>query len=83
VQKLLGHSDPKITERRCGHLLPEFMSAELNRLRFGLGTLVPVPPPPAAVRWTRPAFVRREFHWSCKLNQPAEVDLRARARISE
>jgi hypothetical protein len=25
VQKLFGHSDPKITERRYGHLLPDFM----------------------------------------------------------
>jgi len=41
VQKLLGHSDPKITERRYGHLLPEFMSAEVNRLRFGLDQLAP------------------------------------------
>ena len=41
VQKLLGHSDPKITERRYGHLLPEFMSAEVNRLRFGLDRLAP------------------------------------------
>jgi integrase len=42
VQKLLGHSDPKITERRYGHLLPEFMSAEVNRLHFGLGRLLPL-----------------------------------------
>ena len=41
VQKLLGHSDPKITERRYGHLLPEFMSMEVNRLRFGLDRLAP------------------------------------------
>jgi hypothetical protein len=41
VQKLLGHSDPKITERRYGHMLPEFMSAEVNRLRFGLDQLAP------------------------------------------
>ncbi len=41
VQKLLGHSDPKITERRYGHMLPEFMSAEVNRLRFGLDRLAP------------------------------------------
>ena len=38
---MLGHSDPKITERRYGHLLPEFMSAEVNRLRFGLDRLAP------------------------------------------
>ena len=43
VQKLLGHSDPAITERRYGHLLPEFRAAEVNRLRFGLGALAKVP----------------------------------------
>jgi hypothetical protein len=31
VQKLLGHSDPKITERRYGHLLPDFMKLEVDR----------------------------------------------------
>src|SRR5215208_5546852 len=41
VQKLLGHSDPKITERRYGHLLPEFMKSEVDRLRFGLDRLAP------------------------------------------
>ena len=40
VQRLLGHSDPKITERRYGHLLPDFMRAEVNRLRFGLDRLL-------------------------------------------
>jgi hypothetical protein len=30
-----------ITERRYGHLLPEFMSAEVHRLRFGLDQLAP------------------------------------------
>jgi integrase len=43
VQRLLGHSDPKITERRYGHLLPDFMAAEVNRLRFGLDHLAPKP----------------------------------------
>jgi integrase len=32
VQELFGHSDPKITERRLGHLLPEVMKAEVDRL---------------------------------------------------
>lgn len=35
-QRLLGHSGPKMTERRYGHLLPDFMASEVNRLRFGL-----------------------------------------------
>ena len=41
VQKLLGHSDPRITERRYGHMLPGFMRAEVDRLRFGLDQLAP------------------------------------------
>ncbi len=41
VQRLLGHSDPKITERRYTHFSPDFMAAEVNRLRFGLGPLAP------------------------------------------
>jgi integrase len=41
VQKLLGHSDPKITERRYGHLLPDFMKSEVDRLRFGIDRLAP------------------------------------------
>lgn len=41
VQKLLGHSDRKITERRYGHLLPDFMKSEVDRLRFGLDKLAP------------------------------------------
>ena len=41
VQRLLGHTDPKITERRYSHLLPDFMKAEVDRLQFGLAQLVP------------------------------------------
>ncbi len=41
VHKRLGHSDPKITERRYGHLLPDFMKSEVDRLRFGLDRLAP------------------------------------------
>jgi hypothetical protein len=48
VQRLLGHSDPGITERPYGHLLPDFMPAEVNRLRFGLDRLAP--PLPATGR---------------------------------
>jgi hypothetical protein len=34
-QRLLGHPDRKITERRYGHLLPDFMKSEVDRLRLG------------------------------------------------
>jgi len=33
--------DPKITERRYGHLLPDFMQSEVDRLRFGIDQLAP------------------------------------------
>jgi len=42
VQKLLGHGDPRITGNRYGHLLPDFMKTEVDRLRFGLDKLAPV-----------------------------------------
>ncbi len=48
VQKLLGHSDPKITERRYGHMLPDFMKSEVDRLRFGLDRLAPKLPSSSA-----------------------------------
>ena len=44
VQRLLGHSDPRITERRYSHFSPDFISAEVNRLRFGLPALAPIIP---------------------------------------
>jgi hypothetical protein len=47
VQKLLGHSDPKITERRYGHLLPDFMKSEVDRLRFGSRRVRPPSPRPS------------------------------------
>jgi integrase len=49
VQRLLGHSDPRITERRYSHFSPDFMSTEVNRLQFGLPALAPaLPSPPRA-----------------------------------
>ncbi len=39
---LLSSGLVDITERRYGHMLPEFMSAELDRLRFGLDQLAPL-----------------------------------------
>jgi hypothetical protein len=61
VQRLLGHSDPKITERRYGHLLPDFMASEVTpaAVRAGpacaaLGPLTPTPPP--ALRGERERF---------------------------
>ena len=48
VQRLLGRSDPKITERRYGHLLPDFMASR--------GEPAPLRPRPARARaaWYSP-----------------------------
>jgi integrase len=35
VQRILRHSDPRITTEVYGHLSPEYLRAEVNRLRFG------------------------------------------------
>ena len=36
VQKLLGHSNPKITAETYAHLAPDYLLAEVNLLRFGV-----------------------------------------------
>ena len=42
VQKLLGHSNPKITAETYAHLAPDYLLAEVNLLRFGVDQLAPV-----------------------------------------
>ena len=41
VQKLLGHSNPKITAETYAHLAPDYLLAEVNLLRFGVDQLAP------------------------------------------
>ncbi len=36
VQRILRHSDPRITTEVCGHLLPGYLRAEIDRLAFGV-----------------------------------------------
>jgi len=38
VQRVLRHSNPQITMSVYGHLAPEFLRTEVNRLQFGLTT---------------------------------------------
>lgn len=42
VQKLLGHSNPKITAETYAHLAPDYLLAEVDLLRFGVDQLAPV-----------------------------------------
>ena len=39
VQRILRHTDPRITAEVYGHLAPEYMRAEIDHLRFGTGEL--------------------------------------------
>ena len=50
VQRIMRHSDPKLTTEVYGHLAPEYLRAEVDRLSFGA-------PPPLP---TRPAGAPRE-----------------------
>src|SRR5258708_36063555 len=36
VQRILRHSDPRITTEIYGHLAPEYLRAEVDRLKFGV-----------------------------------------------
>jgi hypothetical protein len=40
VQRILRHSDPRITTEVYGHLVPDYLRAEIDRLSFGIA-----PPP--------------------------------------
>src|SRR5207237_962916 len=35
VQRILRHSDPRITTEVYGHLQPDYLRSEIDRLRFG------------------------------------------------
>jgi len=35
VQRILRHSDPRITTETYGHLQPDYLRSEIDRLRFG------------------------------------------------
>jgi hypothetical protein len=36
VQRILRHSDPRITTEVYGHLVPDYLRAEIDRLSFGI-----------------------------------------------
>ena len=43
VQRILRHSDPKLTTEIYAHLAPEYLRAEVDRLSFGAAVLETVP----------------------------------------
>ncbi len=43
VQRILRHSDPKLTTEAYAHLAPEYLRAEVDRLSFGAPVLATVP----------------------------------------
>jgi integrase len=36
VQRILRHSDPRLTTEVYGHLVPDYLRAEIDRLSFGI-----------------------------------------------
>ena len=54
VQRILRHSDPRITTEVYGHLAPDYLKAEVDRLRFGAASL-PSQLPQSAPPSTEPA----------------------------
>ena len=54
VQRILRHSDPRITTEVYGHLLPGYLRDEINRLSFGISPSPPPPPSPAVRRRAQP-----------------------------
>ena len=43
VQRIMRHSDPRLTTEVYGHLAPEYLQAEINRLRFQPAATRPLP----------------------------------------
>ncbi len=48
VQRIMRHSDPKLTTEVYGHLAPEYLRAEVDRLTFGPPAPQTEPPKAAA-----------------------------------
>jgi len=38
VQRILRHSDPRLTTETYGHLVPDYLRAQIDRLSFGAPT---------------------------------------------
>jgi excisionase family DNA binding protein len=65
VQRLLGHSNPRITSETYGHLAPEYLLSEAARLRFELGPdTVPRPSPKGSAHRERTRFSLRPCYGS-------------------
>ncbi len=80
VQRILRHSDPKLTTEVYGHLVPGYLKSEIDRLSFGA-----LPPPAPVVELPasapRPArFLRTSVRSRFHATQPATLGSSARAR---
>jgi integrase len=56
VQRILRHSDPRVTTEVYGHLLPGYLRAEIDRLSFGAPVLDPASNDSQTVAPTSPPF---------------------------
>jgi integrase len=56
VQRILRHSDPRITTEVYGHLVPDYLRAEIDRLSFGIQPPAPPSKDSQAVAGSATAF---------------------------
>ena len=69
VQRIMRHSDPRITTEVYGHLAPGYLRTEINRLAFG-------PPPPADKRLI---VATTTAPFATRLLPPAEKEVATRS----
>jgi len=76
VQRILRHSDPRITTEVYGHLVPDYLRAEIDRLSFGVR-------PPAPPCKDSQFVAARTTEFGPPLVQTAATTTRARSRSSD
>ena len=71
VQRILRHSDLRITTEVYGHLAPDYLHAEIDRLTFGMS-----PKPPASNASLNLAALPRRFCYICATRDPDRAEKR-------
>ena len=64
VQRILRHSDPRLTTETYGHLVPDYLRAQIDRLSFGVAAsndsqpVATIPAPFAPILLPQPKTTR-------------------------
>ena len=67
VQRILRHSDPRITTEVYGHLVPDYLRAEIDRLSFGIA-------PPAKPSSDSPTLGALPTAFATSVLQPGPIE---------